>query len=329
MNVKTDLYCGIDVHKDSYTGCVMDVSGNIVREHEFQPSKDAIERFVCGIPNAEMEIAIEACGIWRSAYKTFTDLGYNVKLANPKKTHDIACNKKMDKVDAKTLADLLRTNYLPEVYIPDEKILELRDLTRHKVSLMRLRVGVQVKIKAYLLRDGVKYGKNIWTEKALSDLAEKDTNIRNLVNVYWSLKAEENEVLRRIRSKARNMKNANLLMSMIGIAEYSALLILAEIADINRFKTPKELVSYAGLCPGIYQTGNTERNVKNNAVNKLLKWILYECSGRAIILDPRFQKYFYRIKKNKGYKTAKRAAARKMAVIIWHILTKEEPYNAS
>ena len=161
MNPKTNLYCGVDVHKDSYTGCVMDVSGNIVRKHEFPPSKDAIERFVCGIPNSQMGIAIEACGIWRSAYKTFTDLGYNVKLANPKKTHDIACNKKMDKVDAKTLADLLRTNYLPEVYIPDEEVLKLRDLARHKVSLMRLRVSVQVKIKAYLLRDGVKYGKNI------------------------------------------------------------------------------------------------------------------------------------------------------------------------
>ena len=60
-----------------------------------------------------------------------------------------------------------------------------------------------------------------------------------------------------------------------------------------------------------------KRNVKNNAVNKLLKWILYECSGRAIMLDPKFQKYFYRIKKNKGYKTAKRAAARKMAIIIY------------
>ena len=324
-----NLYCGIDVHKDSYTGCVMDVGGNIVRENDFPPDKEAFERFVCGISNAEMEIAIEACGIWRGAYKTLTGLGYNVRLANPKKTHDIACSKKTDKVDAKTLADLLRTNYLPEVYIPDEDILELRDLARHKSNLTRLRVEVQLKIKGYLLRDGVKYGKGVWTEKALSELAEKNRNIGNLVNVYWSLKAEEKEVMRRIRSIARNMKNANLLMSMTGIAEYSALLILAEIGNIKRFKTPRELISYAGLCPGIYQSGDTERNVRNHAVNKWLKWIIYECSGRAAMLDPRFRKHYCKIKKRKGFKTARRSTARKMLTIIWHMLTKEEPYNAS
>ena len=65
---------------------------------------------------------------------------------------------------------MLRTNYLPEVYIPDEEILRLRDITRHKSNLTRLRVEIQVKIKGYLLRKGVKYGR-IWNEKALSKLA--------------------------------------------------------------------------------------------------------------------------------------------------------------
>jgi transposase len=106
-------------------------------------------------------------------------------------------------------------------------------------------------------------------------------------------------------------------------------MILAEVGDIKRFKTPKELVSYAGLCPGIYQSGDTEKNVRNNAVNKWLKWILYECSGRAAMLDPRIQEYFYKVKQRKGFKTARRAVARKMLTIIWYMLTNEEPYRAS
>jgi hypothetical protein len=65
-------------------------------------------------------------------------------------------------------------------------------------------------------------------------------------------------------------KKATLLMTMSGIGEYSAILILGEIGDIKRFKTPKELVSYAGLCPGIYQIQNSEKSSsKENVDNHL------------------------------------------------------------
>ncbi|MBU4202281.1 MAG: IS110 family transposase [Candidatus Altiarchaeota archaeon] len=323
------LYCGIDIHKDTLAGCILDKNGTVVREHNFPANKDALEHFICGVPNSEMAIAIEACGMWRGTYKNLSEMGYEVKLANPKKTHDIACNKKTDKVDAKTLADLLRTDYLPEIYIPDDDVFALRDLGRHKATLTRLRVKVQTTIKSYLLRDGIKYRKEIWKEEALSKLAKKDNNLRNLINVYWGLKAEEKEALGRIKKISKTRKSTNLLMSMPGIAEYSSLLILGEIGDIKRFKTPKELVSYAGLCPGLYQSAGTERNVRNHAVNNWLKWILYECSGRAAMFDPRFRSYYSKVKGRKGFQTARRAIARKMLTIIWHMLTKEEPYMAS
>jgi transposase len=321
------LYGGIDIHKEKLAGCIMDKDGNITREHQFPSSKKAVERFLCGIPNTGITIAIEACGMWRGTYKILTDMGYDTKLANPKKTHDIACKKKTDQVDAKILADLLRTKYLPEVWIPDEQTLRFRDLIRHKSTLTRLRTQIQGKIKGYLLRNGKKYRKS-WNEKTLSLLATEDPDVKNLVNVYNSLHEEEKEVMKRIKQVARNKKETTLLMSMPGIAEFSSLMILAEIGDIQRFRSPKELVSYAGLCRGIYQSASTERSVRNTAVNKWLKWIIYECSGRAIMLDRRFQQYFYPIQKRKGQNTARRATARKMLTIIWYMLTNEEPYRA-
>ena len=240
------LYCGIDLHKEKLAGCIMDKDGKTTRKHTFPSSKEAIERFLYGIPNSEITIAIEACGLWRGTYNILTEMGYEVKLANPKKTQDIACKKKTDKIDAKILADLLRTHYLPEVWIPDEKTMRLRDLTRHKSNLTRLRVSVQQKIKAYLLLKGKKYGK-LWNEKSLSKLAEEDQDINNLVNVYQVLKKEEKEVLNRIKKTARSMRETNLLMSIIGVGDLSSLMILAEIGDIKRFPSPKELISYAGL----------------------------------------------------------------------------------
>jgi transposase len=322
------LYAGLDIHKEKLAGCIMDKDGTITREHTFPSSQKAVERFLHGIPSSDITIAIEACGLWRGAHRILTNMGYSVKLANPKKTHDIACKKKTDKVDARILADLLRTNYLPEVWIPDEQTLQFRDLTRHKATLTRLKTQVQGKIRGYLLRKGVKYGK-LSKEETLTTLAEQDPDIKNLVQVYHSIKQEEKEVMRRIKRIAQNMKQTTMLMSMPGIAEFSSLMILAEIGDIQRFNSPKELVSYAGLCRGIYQSASTERSVRNTAVNKWLKWIIYECSGRAIMLDPKFQKYFYMVQKRKGEKTARRASARKMLTIIWYMLTNKEIYRAS
>lgn len=59
------LYGGIDTHKENFVGYIMDEEGRLVREHSFPATKEAVEKFTIGIPNSQMTIAIEACGIWR------------------------------------------------------------------------------------------------------------------------------------------------------------------------------------------------------------------------------------------------------------------------
>src|SRR3989338_1379287 len=146
-----ELFAGVDIHKEKYVGCIVDGEGAVVREHTFPPTREGAQSFLCGMP--VKAVAIEACGMWRAALKVFRELGYEVKLTSPKKTKDIAGKKKTDKIDAKTLANLLRTGFLPEVYIPNDKMLELRDITRHKKELTVLKVEIQNRIKSYMLRD--------------------------------------------------------------------------------------------------------------------------------------------------------------------------------
>jgi transposase len=305
----------------------MDESGSVIREHKFPTRKKAAEKFLEGISNAEITFAIEACGMWQGIYHMFSDLGYTVKLAHAKKTHDIAGNKKTDGIDARILADLLRTRYLPEVWIPNEETMQLREITRHKIKLTRTRVQFQNKIKSTLLMKGIPYRKNLWTDSRLKKLEVLDHHLKSLIHLYRVLTAEEKIVKKQAENIARNKKETALLLSLRGVGPLSALIIYAEIGDIHRFSSPKSLVSYAGLCPGIYQSGGTERSVKKTMVNKWLKWIIYECSGKAIILDYRFQQYFSRMNKKKSYQVARRATARKMLTIIWYMMTKDEPYR--
>lgn len=321
-----ELYAGVDIHREKYVGCIMDATGEIVREHTFPPTREGVQSFLCGMP--VKSIAIEACAMWRAAMYLFREHGYDIKLCSPKKTKDIAGKKKTDKIDAKTLANLLRTGYLQEVYIPNDEILQLRDIARHKANITRQQTQIKCRVKSHLLLRGIPYTKRLWNKPQLAKLREMDDpNLNNWLRLYDVLVVEEKEVLSRIRKISRNRRLTQLLMTMPGIGEYSALLILEEIADIKRFKTPKELVAYAGLCPGVFQTGNIERNVPNQAVNKWLKWIMGECSGRAAIMQNRFQLHYAKINQRKGFKVARRSTARKMLTIIWHMLHNEEPYR--
>ena len=118
-------------------------------------------------------------------------------------------------------------------------------------------------------------------------------------------------------------------MTHPGIGDFGSLMMVAEIADINRFQSYKELIAYAGLCPGIYQSGDKSHSVTNHAVNKWLKWIVTECSGRASMLDRNYMELYSKVKKKKGSKIARREVARKMLRTVYHMLKNEEPYHAS
>lgn len=323
-----ELYCGIDIHKKNFVGHIMDKSGKTVREGSFAPTKEATQNFLCGMP--VKGIAIEACGIWRGAHNLFTQSGYNVKLANPLKTHQIACKKKTDKVDAKILADLLRTNYLPEVFIPDEYTLQLRDLARHKCNVTRLKVRVKNKIKGYLLRQGFAYPRRLWNHAALNELTKLGKlELNDLISTYWYLHEKENDVLRRVRKVSQNSRLTCLLMTHPGIGDFGSLMMVEEIADIKRFEGFKQLIGYAGLCPGIYQSADKSHSVQNHAVNKWLKWIVTECAGRATMLDKNYMKLYAKVKQRKGFKVARREVARKMLRTVYYMLKNEEPYHTS
>lgn len=137
------------------------------------------------------------------------------------------------------------------------------------------------------------------------------------------MKREERE----IKKIAYNSYRAQIIQKTPGIAEISALMILGEIGDVNRFSHPKKLVSYAGLCPGIYQSSKKSYPIKNKACNKWLKWTIYVCSGRTIMMDTKYKDHYWKIYRKKGESVARRSTARKMLIDVYYMLKYEKPYT--
>jgi len=148
--------------------------------------------------------------------------------------------------------------------------------------------------------------------------------------VYLSIIDKINEEIKKIdriiQEKAKQDDDAILLMTIPGISYYSALLIKAEIGEINRFPNHEKLVSYAGLC---LQRQSGDKEIRGHITkqgSKLLRWILVQCANAAV-RKRGLRNFYLRIRKRKGHNVAIVATARKMLVCIYHMLKKKEVYN--
>lgn len=118
------------------------------------------------------------------------------------------------------------------------------------------------------------------------------------------------------------------LMQIPGVGFYTAFAALAAIGDIQRFPSPKHLASYAGLVPSLYQSG--QRNFSGNITKtgrSHLRWLMVEAAHIAVRWDPYWRAVFEHMAKRRGRSVAVVAVARKLLVVIWHLLTKEAPYH--
>jgi transposase len=321
------LYCGLDIHKNFNVGCIMDEKGNIIKEGRFENSKDGMDGFFSGF--AVKQIVFESTGFWWPVYEMLEAKGYNVVLAHPYRVKAIASAKlKTDKVDSRMLAHLLRANLIPESYIPTKRIRDLRNLVRHRSNLVKVRVTIKNKIKAYLLREGIKpKGSYLFTERGKkSILSGPFEEVKSFIPILNSLDCQIKESERKINNIARNKTETSLLLTIPGIGKYSALLLFAEIADIHRFKHVKNLLSYAGLAPMLRESAGKGSAKLSHESNHLIKGILTEIVGISIKYPGKIQRHYYNIKKKKGWRVARISTARYMLTIVYAILTKMQPY---
>jgi transposase len=136
------------------------------------------------------------------------------------------------------------------------------------------------------------------------------------------------EVEKEMANVAINDRRVDLLLGFTGIDYYGALLLIYEIGDITRFSNPKKLVSWVGLAPSLYQSGNRSRMGRiTKQGNSRIRWYLMEASIMATRYDPKMKTFYERIQKKKGSQKARVAVARKMLVSIYHVLTRNELYH--
>jgi transposase len=259
-------------------------------------------------------------------------------LAHPKQVRAIAAAKvKTDKIDATILAHLARTELLPTAYAPPLAVRHLREWVRHRAKLVRERTRHKNQIHRLLSLYNLDppctdlFGKRgqAFLEAARQQVAFVHQHLlddhRAMIE---TLDVHIQAVNRAISRWAQQDIRAQLLMTIPGIGEYSAAVIVAEIGEIERFPNAKHLCSYAGLVPSVR---NSDSKVRHGHITKegspWLRWIMVNAAQRAPSASSCLATFFERIAQQQGRKTARIALARKMLSIVYAMLRRSEPFR--
>jgi len=329
-------YVGLDVHKEYCQAAILDEKGTLIAEKRIPTSEVGFKHLAksCGKGSS---IVMEASSSFYVPYEFFTGRGYEVKVAHPQKVKAIADAKvKTDKIDAKTLAHLLRADLIPETYMPDKPIRQLRELISHRQGLIKMRTQVKNRVQSMLIRRGIKHnfsdvfgraGRE-WLRNLELDTIDRlgmNQHLGTIEHLDRMVGAIEEEIF--VYEKA--FPEARLLQTMPGVGRIVAITVMAGIVDINRFPDEKKLAGYAGLTPSVHQSGNTDYHGGiTKQGNKMVRVAMMQAVQKARTQDTKIRRFFLRIEKRHGTNKAKVATARKMLTWIYFMLKRGETFAA-
>jgi transposase len=329
------MFYGLDVHKAFVQVCELGPEGKRRREFRVGAGVGDMEAFAATL-GKEDQVVLEATFHTWAIVQILRPHVSRVVVANPLQVKAIAHARiKTDKVDAHILAQLLRAGFIPEVEMPDEATWELRQLVSQRRHLMKHSVALKNTIHALLNRRLLHYpGSSLFTGPGRSWLAgvvlepgERfmlDNALRLLDATEVSLAAVDAELVKR----ASVDEKVRLLMTIPGIGVTVAVGLVAAIGDIKRFDSPGKLAAYFGLVPRVSQSaGRCHHGRITKTGNSTARHLAIEASQVLAMSSAPIAATYHRVRRKRGHNLAVTALARKLIVVVWHLLSKREPYR--
>lgn len=287
---------------------------------------------------SEDELVLEATGNSLAVARTLQPFVHRVIIANPRQVRAIAhAHIKTDKIDAAVLARIHACGFLPEVWIPDERTEMLRQQITRRTQIVcqrtRLKNAIHAILHAHLIppcpaADPFGRRGRAWLADQVLPADEQavvQRHLRELDRLAEDLACID----RQLAEVALDDAHVRRLMTIPGIAMPVALGVMAAIGDIGRFASPRHLVSYFGLNPRVRQSGSAPAH--HGRISKCgrahARGMLVEAAWVAGRAPGPLRAFFLRVRARRGPAIAAVATARKLAVLIWHVLTKQADYH--
>ena len=345
------FYLGIDQHARQITISLRDENGDVLQARQVSTRPEKINEFFQQLTrerlrNGESFVAVlEVCGFNDWLIRMLGDYRcHKVILIQPEERK----KQKTDRRDAATLSELLWVNRgrllegkpvrgLRQVDMASTTDQENRRLTTLRKAARQARTRIINKIKYILRRHNLQWEMPTKTfptiaavawlkELALPEIDRLEMNylLGDLERIQQRVKELEEVIAQRCASSDK----AVLLSSMPGVGRFTAVALACRVGRVERFPRSGSLANYWGLTPGCRNSGENNRRLGSitKAGSSMARWLLAQVAYQALRQDARLREWFKRIKRRRGSSIARVAVMRKLATIIWHMLSKRKPY---
>jgi transposase len=335
---------GVDLHKTQFTVCVRGRNGN--EFDKYPTTRDGYSLFLKRVSmwqkeGEEVRVGVESTGNTRYFKGEMEKAGVVVTVINTLKLKVVTESvKKTDKHDAATIAEFLEKDMLPQAQLCSRESEQIRRLLKVRTTLVRTCVVIKNQRHALLTAEGMEDVKGSLQSKkgrqqTLDTLSQWKNGlvaqplVETINNVCVDIKRIEEE----IRKLVAGDRMVELLMTIPGCGEVCAWTIRAYTDDIKRFSSAKKYASFAGLAPWVQ---NSNERVNHGRITKrgpeelrtaLVQVVMGLRRMKAKTLTWRLMQLYEALKKSKGSGKSIIATARKVATIIWHMLSEDTDFD--
>jgi len=361
MNKYSTKYVGMDVHKDTIAIAIAkEGRGEPIYYGEIRNTDEAIRKLVKKVASnlEKVSFCYEAGPCGYDVYRQLIDLGQRCDVVAPslipKKSGDRV---KTDRRDANTLTRLYRAGELTPVWVPGKEQEAIRDLTRAREDMKSMEGHAKQRLGAFLLRHGKRFsGKCKWTlayfrwlEEIKFDMPAQQIVLQEYVDTVKHMKGRVEALEEEMRLAMQGWSLAPVvtgLMALRGVELITAMTVVAELGDISRFDSARQIMAHLGLVPSEHSSGNRQKRggitkTGNGHARRVLieaSWCYRSPARKTAQIQRRAQKtsetvqaiawkaqkrlcrrYWYLINKGKRPVEACTAVARELSGFMWAI----------
>lgn len=326
---------GLDAHRDFCEIAIAD-GGRARSAGRVASSPEALKALADSLQPQD-RVVLEATGNALAIARILAPRCAGVVIAHAKQVRAIShARVKTDKIDARVLADLLAADLIPRVWIGDERVRTLRRLLSRRRGLVKRRIQIKNEVSAVLQRNLAPRPpvSDLFGKKGRAWLAEQPLPLDERLTVDACVRQldfvgeELAQIDRVIATEALEDPDIRRLMTVPGIDVTTAATLVAVIGDVRRFPTARHLVGYLGLHPRVRQSGSAPAH--HGRISKegsaAARHVLVEAAWSSARAPGPLRAFALRTAARRGRHVATVAVARKLAVLCWHLLTRQEEY---